>query len=134
MINTSKKVRNGFVLFLANILLYHIIFFLGIFTFGRMGVHNINFLILLPCCVYVLILLVYEKPLLNTLCIDSKVYWLLTVIAPCVVYGVFWCLSIEPLTTDPWYLLFFGSFFFFTVIIVGVIKIIIYFVKKVKHK
>lgn len=140
ILSTAKKVRNGLLLFLGNVLLYHVLFILGIYTVGRIGgVHSINFLILFPSCVYVLILLVYEKPLLKTLYMNPKVYWLLTVIVPTVVYGVFWCsyhfvrgVSIEPLTIDPWYLLFFGIFFFFASVMIGVVKTILYIVRRVK--
>ncbi len=133
-----KKIKNPLILFLVNILLYHLIVYLGIIALGSVGMHNINISLLILSVLYCVGLLLYEKVITLNHNIAPKTYWVLTLVLPTVVYGVFWGSSylvdlrvFEPVAT-PLYFYFFGIFFFFTAAISAAVKTLFYLIGKVR--
>ena len=138
MKSNFKAVKNALVLFIVNILLYHLVMYLGIIALGSVGVYNINISLIILSVLYTVGLLLYEKIITQNYNITLKTYWGLTVVLPTAVYGVFWGSSylmdtfIFESVSTPLYFYFFGIFFFFTVIISVAVKTLLYLIGKVR--
>ncbi len=138
MKSNFKAVKNSLILFVVNTLLYHLVVYLGIIALGSVGIHNIHIVLLILSALYAVGLLLYEKVITLNHNIAPKTYWVLTVVLPTVVYGVFWGSSylvnlcvFEPVVS-PWYVLLFGIFFFFTASISAAVKTLFYLIDKVR--
>ncbi len=138
MKSNFKAVKNSLILFVINTLLYHLIVYLGIMALGSVGIHNINISLLILSVLYCVGLLLYEKVIPLNHNIAPKTYWVLTLVLPTVVYGVFWGSSylvnlcvFEPVVS-PWYVMFFGIFFFFTASISAAVKTLFYLIVKLE--
>ena len=131
-----QKIIYPLILFVANIFLYQLVVFLGVFVVSFLGgIDNANILILIPSLLYAAVLLIYERIITVNNEFSAKIYWVFTLIIPAIIYGIIFISSYHVNVFhfdigEGLYIFFFGSFFIFTVVMVFVEKLVVYLSRK----
>ena len=131
-----QKIIYPLILFVANIFLYQLVVFLGVFVVSFIGgIDNANILILIPSLLYAAVLLIYERIITVNNEFSAKIYWVFTLIIPAIIYGIIFISSYHVNVFhfdigEGLYIFFFGSFFIFTVVMVFVEKLVVYLSRK----